>query len=173
MYKFNENISLQRVEITMDVNIKEKMKNLFSYVSNALNSIYSRKDKDEYQFLISSIKERLVNIAEILDESEGFENEYYAFLKIKKMIYYVLENIGSIAIEDCVRIFKSFSKFKILIQLKVSCLEGKIPEQVYQTTFDDFILYFRELREDFFLNIYVRPDGFDDVMVDVANILLK
>ena len=112
-------------------------------------------------------------MADILDESEEFEREYYTFLKIKKMIYYVLENIGSINREDCLRVFESFSKFNLLILLKFSYLDGRISQEEYQTKFDDFTLYLREFREYFYLNVYEKDGRFDALINEVSYIFVN
>lgn len=99
--------------------------------------------------------------------------EYPILLKIKKMIYYVLENIGSISREDCLRVFESFSKFNLLILLKFSYLDDRISQEEYQTKFDDFTLYLREFREYFYLNVYEKDGRFDDLINEVAYIFVK
>ena len=157
----------------MDIKIKEKLDNLFNYISNALSSIYSRKDEKDYHDFISSINGRLICMADILDESEEFEREYYTFLKIKKMIYYVLENIESINREDCLRVFDSFSKFNLLILLKFNYLDGGISQEEYQTKFDDFTLYLREFREYFYLNVYEKDGRFDALINEVSYIFVN
>ena len=173
MYNINEKISLPRIEIKMDVKIKEKLENLFNYLSNALSSVHSGKYKKDYPKSVSSIKRRLLYMAEILDESGDMISEYYAFLKIKKMIYYVLENIEYINPDDRLSIFNLFFEFKLLMLFKFSYLEGMMSKEEYQTKFDGFLSHLEELREHFFLNVYVKYDGFDDVTFEVANILLK
>lgn len=49
----------------MDVKIKEKLEDLFNYLSNVFSSVHSRKEKKDYPELVSFIKGRLLNMSEL------------------------------------------------------------------------------------------------------------
>lgn len=162
----NANNSILENKVEIDVNIKERLEKILKTIKNKLKSIYSKKDSLEES--IYSLKEQMFDFACLLEQLSDFRKEFFDFLKIEKMVDYILDNLCSISFNQSSIIFESIYKFSDLIFCKIDSLESN-----YQEKYNEFSLYLKETKRYFYLNICEYDDKFDDTMIKVSKVLLS
>ena len=70
----------------LNFNIKHTFKNMMDYLNEYIGFLFNKSDED----YIISIKDELNKIANILEVIPQLSIEFFAFLKIKKMLFYIV-----------------------------------------------------------------------------------
>lgn len=171
MNEVSNSILENKVEI--DMKIKERLEKILKTIKDSLRSFKNQYLISENEKLVLSIKEKLLSIANILYSLRDFKDEFFEFLKIKSMLYYILENYDSIDLNHSRKIFESFYKFSDLIRFKINVLEKDGPFDEYEKEYQSFNSYLRNLKTFFFhLNIYQNTGKYDDAIIETAKVLL-
>lgn len=152
--------------------ILEKLQNLFNFIKSGLKSLFNKKERNDSQKSIESIKKSLFQTSSLLRDLDEFKEEYLLFLKIKKILVYVLENISSIEDNKIIIIFDSFYDFNDLIKAKINFLDGKLLKLEYNHKYESFVLVLRKTSEFFYVNIYESTGRFDDVIIDIGKVII-
>ena len=168
----NVNNPILENKIEIDFNLKERIKNSLICISNYLKSLFNQKMKNYSPDLIVIIKKELLNFALVLKPLKTFRAEYIEFLKIKTMMYYVLENIDSIDFNHIKSIFELMYKFNDLIRSKFISIEENSLE-LYDAELKSYIFYLKDFESFFYSNIYERTGEFDDVIMEMSKVLLE
>ena len=168
----NANNSILENKVEIDVNIKERLEKILKKIANNLKLLYNKNSNNYSNELIIIIQKELVNIANILKPLKIFRKEYIEFLKIKTILYYILENIDSIDYNHAKRILESIYKFNDLIEFKILAMENVGLEKHYNIELKKFISYIKDLESFFYLDIYETTGEFDDVIIKMSEALL-
>ena len=164
-----------------DVNcIVNDLKNLTGNIENRFSNFQFKDENVSDNFLSTSndkeLYEELNNIKkltdEICDKLEGlnsFTKEFHAFLSIQNMVGYIVEDLGRFILHSSF-ILELISSFYRLISIKRNIMK-KDDLDNYEKSYKEFEDYLSEKEEYFYLNIYKCTHQYDDLIVQVTNIL--
>ncbi len=149
--------------------IKHYFKNIIDDLKNHISSLFNKRE----EYYISSIKDNLNNIANLLENTPQLSNEFLIFLRIKKMLFYILDNYDSLKSVDLNRFFNLITPFYKVLLLKINYIKNQDLKNQYQNEYNQFKSKLNTSMKDFHKNIYKRSDMHDEVMVKVSKILME
>ena len=166
----------------IDVNcIVNDLKNLLGNIVNTFSNIHFKNEKainnlvknysNDNEFLekLNNIKMLTNEICDKLEALNFFKREFYAFLSIQNMVCYVVEDIMMFILHSSF-IMELISSFYRLINIKINLMK-KDGLDKYEKSYKEFDDYLLEKEEFFYLKIYKCTHQFDDLIVEVTNIL--
>ncbi|MBQ6100113.1 MAG: hypothetical protein IJL02_09695 [Methanobrevibacter sp.] len=159
----------------------QDLKNILDYIGEKFHNIHFKKENsldnlvslysENQEFLdkLGLINELMNNISNKLEGLDYFQDEFYFFLPICSMISYIINDIRKYIL------FSSFVRnlsllFCDLITTKISQIKSSSLNE-YEEDFNLFKRNFFNQKEFFYSNIYECSHQYDDLIVEVANIL--
>ena len=112
----NSNSVYTNSSYNLNFNIKHTFKNIIDNLKEHIGSLFNKSD----EYYIISIKDGLNNIANILEVIPQLSIEFFDFLKIKKMLFYILENYDSLKSNNLKGFFDLISSFHNLLIIKIN-----------------------------------------------------
>ena len=165
----NSNSVYTNSSYNLNFNIKHTFKNIIDNLKEHIGSLFNKSD----EYYIISIKDGLNNIANILEVIPQLSIEFFDFLKIKKMLFYILENYDSLKSNNLKGFFDLISSFHKLLIIKTNYINSSDLKKSYQNQYNIFTSELRSARKDFHKNIYKRSNNHDDIMIEVSKILME
>lgn len=153
----------------LNFNIKHTFKNMMDYLNEYIGFLFNKSDED----YIISIKDELNKIANILEVIPQLSIEFFAFLKIKKMLFYILDNYDSLKSKDLRGFFDLIPLFYNLLIFKINYIEDSDLKNSYQNEYATFNSELSSASKEFHNTIYKRSSNHDDIMSEVSKILME
>ena len=110
------------------------------------------------------ISESLNEIVSILKPLDGLQYELYHFMSIRRIICYILNDIN-IFINNLSFVYELLVNFFNLIHMKLLNKKG------YSDNYDKFCKYLDSQEDFFYTEIFEYDDKYEDLIVEVTNIL--
>ena len=146
---------------------------MFNHIIADLNEhVYLLLNRSD-EASIAVIKGKLNNIANILECIPKLSREFLDFLKIKKMLVFILNNYSSLKSQNLNIFFDLINSFHKLLVLKISFLKNSKLKNQYLEGYCEFKSQLKDSSEEFHRNIYQRLDVYDDLMCKVSEILIE
>lgn len=165
----NSNNVYPNYSYNLTFDIKHTFKNIIDDLKKHVSSLFNKSD----EYYIISIKNGLNNIANILEVTPQLSIEFFDFLKIKKMLFFILNNYDSLKSNNLNSFFDLITSFHKLLIIKINYINNSDLKKSYQNQYNIFTSELRSARKDFHKNIYKRSNNHDDIMIEVSKILME
>ena len=143
-------------------NIERKGESINKVVKKFTNDNEFLKKLD----FINTLSDNLLDKLEALND---FKEEYNAFLSIKNMLNYIIEDIKRYIL-FCSFVNDLISSFYNIIEIKINLIKNGNRED-YENFFKIFDEKLFNQEEFFYLNIYRNTHQHDDLIAEVTNVL--
>ena len=113
---------------------------------------------------ILELKNLLSKIDTILKSRTEFENEYYDFINIKKMLFYILDNYESLQSKDLQGFFEITDSFHRIIKEKIASLIDPSLKEQYHADYVVFLGELNLLEAKFFKKLYEESSDYAELV---------